>query len=130
MMFGEMKNLVMNQTNNDLDDLGDFMPQLGGYLNAGYDRLVQAWDGGHIGDGRFPFMEFDTDSPNLPEWTHAVIVDWATWLMYRNGNPSKQSRGYAFRDAAERMLLQIRGMLNADKGNPSAPRRQIVNIPK
>jgi hypothetical protein len=130
MLFGQMKNLVMHQTNNDIDDLGDFMPYLAGYLNEGYDRLVQAWDGGHIGDGRFPFMEFDTDSPNLPEWTHAVIVDWATWLMYRNGNPSKQSRGYAFRDAAERMLLQIRGMLNADKGNPSAPRRQIVNIPK
>lgn len=130
MLFGEMKNLVMNQTNNDLDDLGDFMPQLGGYLNAGYDRLVQAWDGAHAGSEKYPFMVRDTDEPKVPEWTHAVIADWATWLMYRNGNPSKQSRGYAFRDAAERMLLQIRGMLNADKGNSSAPKRRIVNIPK
>lgn len=130
MMFGEMKNLVMNQTNNDIDDLGDFMPYMASYLNEGYDRLVSAWDGGHAGSEKYPWLVRDTDVPKVPEWTHAVIVDWATWLMYRNGNPSKQSRGYAFRDAAERMLLQIRGMLNADKGNPSAPKRRIVNIPK
>jgi hypothetical protein len=29
MMFWQMKNMVMNQTGNDLDDLSEFMPYLG-----------------------------------------------------------------------------------------------------
>lgn len=134
MLFGQMKNLVMHQTNNDIDDLGDFMPYLAGYLNEGYDRLVQAWEGAHAGSERYPWLERDTDEPKLPEWTHQTIVDWATWLMYRNGNPSKQSRGQAYREAAERTLLNIRGMLNADKGvtvtDSAKAKRYFTNIPR
>lgn len=134
MLFGQMKNLVMHQTNNDIDDLGDFMPYLAGYLNEGYDRLVQAWEGAHAGSERHPWLERDTDEPKLPEWTHQTIVDLATWLIYRNGNPSKQSRGYAYRDASERMLMQVRGMSNAEKGLPVSDsgkaNRYFVNIPR
>lgn len=134
MLFGQMKNLVMHQTNNDIDDLGDFMPYLAEYLNTGYDRLAQAWDGGHAGDEKHPKMQRDTDEPVFPEWAQQAIVDWATWLMYRNGNPSKQSRGYAYRDASERMLMQVRGMSNAEKGLPVSDsgkaNRYFVNIPR
>lgn len=32
----EIKNMVMFQTNNDADDLGDFLPYLEDYINEGY----------------------------------------------------------------------------------------------
>ena len=134
MMFGQMKNLVMHQTNNDIGDMGDFMPYMAGYLNEGYDRLAQAWSGGRVGDEKYPPLTRDSDEPATPAWTHPVIVNWATWLMYRNGNPGRQNRGYAFRDAAERELLHIRGMLNADKDiettAESKARRYFINIPR
>lgn len=134
MLFGQMKNLVMHQTNNDIDDLGDYMPYLAGYLNEGYDRLVEAWSGGHAGDAAYPELVKDSDEPPIPAWTHPVIVNWATWLMYRNGNPQKQSRGYAFRDQAERGLMNIRGMTNADKGveltEAAKAKRYFINIPR
>ena len=134
MLFGQMKNLVMHQTNNDIEDLGDFMPYVAGYLNEGYDRVVEAWSGGHAGDETHPWLGRDDETPKTPEWTHQVIVDWATWLMYRNGNPNKQSRGQAYRDAAERKLLTIRGMSAASKGvvatDTSKAKRYFINIPR
>lgn len=134
MLFGQLKNLVMHQTNNDIDDLGDFMPYLAGYLNEGYDRIVEAWSREHVGDENYPALAKDSDEPVTPEWTHAAVADWATWLVYRNGNPSKQSRGYAFRDSAERLLLKIRSMSDSDKGvsltDDRKAKRYFINIPR
>ena len=36
MTVGEIKNAVMFQTNNDTDDVGDFLPYLMDYINEGY----------------------------------------------------------------------------------------------
>lgn len=134
MMFWQMKNMVMNQTGNDLDDLSEFMPYLASYLNEGYDRLLTAWCGAHVGGEGYPELAGDSDEPPLPAWTHPVIINWATWLMYRNGNPNKQSRGYAFRDAAERGLMNIRSMGAAEKGVVTSEavkaKRYFTNIPR
>ena len=43
MTLNEIKQAVMFQTDNDRDDLGDFMPYLLGYINEGYDRLLYVW---------------------------------------------------------------------------------------
>ena len=39
MTLAEMKAHVMFQTNNDAEDVGDYLPSLLNYLNDGYDRL-------------------------------------------------------------------------------------------
>ena len=100
MTLGEMKNEVMFQTNNDAEDVGDFMPALTDYVNDGYDRLVFVYAHKHVATGstEFPPLSADTDVPAVPEWTHRYLADWATWLVYRNGNPQKQSRGMAYRE--------------------------------
>jgi len=109
MTLAEIKNEVMFQTNNDVDDLGDFQPYLLDYINEGYDRLVYAWADQHIAAGStdWPPLLSDIDIPKVPEWTHRALADWATWLVYRNGNPQKQNRGYAFRSAFEEILGKI-----------------------
>lgn len=109
MTVGEIKNEVMFQTNNDADDLGDFMPYLMDYINEGYDRLVYAWAGVHPSDvdETWALLHEDTDTPDTPEWTHRALVDYATWLIYRNGNSQKQNRGYAFRGAFDEMIAKI-----------------------
>lgn len=124
MTVGEIKNLVMFQTNNDTDDLGDFMPYLLGYINEGYDRLVYAYAGQHISDEGYPELQVDTDTPNLPAWAHNAIADWATWLIYRNGNPQKQNRGYPFRNAAEETLAKI-----TSENGKNGKVRHFKNIP-
>ena len=107
MTLAEIKNQCMFQTNNDPEDVGDYLPHLVDYINDGYDRLMNAWSKTHIPAGEYDRLEFDTDEPELPEWTHRALADWATWLIYRNGNPQKQQRGYAFREAFERILSNI-----------------------
>lgn len=109
MTLGEIKYQVMFQTNNDADDIGDFAPHIIDYINDGYDLLVNAWKKTHTEYGmvEFPRMANDTDIPKVPEWTHRALADWATWLVYRNGNPQKQQRGMAYRSDFERVRTRL-----------------------
>ena len=92
MTMSEIQARVMFQTVNDMDDIGDFLPHLDGYINAGYDELYFACRGAHPEK-----MLIDAeDAPELPEWMHPAIADYATWLIYRNGNAVKQQRGMTF----------------------------------
>ena len=125
MTLGEIKERVMFQPNNDSEDIGDYLPALEGYINDGYDRLVNIWANKHVPCAEYPILqeiqeseeeeesseEWPADTPKTPEWTHPYLADWATWLVYRNGNPQKQQRGYSFRESFERMLSRI-----ADEG--------------
>lgn len=121
MTVGEIKNEIMFQTNNDIDDLGDFMPYLMDYINDGYDRLMYAWDEKHL-ETR---LQFDADVPDLPDWTHRALADWATWLVYRNGNPNKQSRGVPFQSSFYDILGKI-----SDEGGSKGKVKNFFNIPR
>lgn len=103
MTLKEIKEQVMFQTNNDVDDLGDFEPHLDDYMNEGYDLLIEAAYGKHLGVDGMEALSKDTDEPGLPAWMHRGLVDFATWLVYRNGNSAKQNRGLAYRQAFEEL---------------------------
>lgn len=134
MTLSEIKEQVMFQTNNDADDLGDYEPHINDYVNEGYDRIVEVWDNTHVPTDAYPALEEDDDVPLVPEWTHRALTDWATWLVYRNGNPQKQNRGMAYRSAFEEMLAKLSGMggkngINADDGS-QIKYRKFINIPR
>ena len=105
MTLAEIKEQVMFQTNNDAEDLGDYEPHINDYVNEGYDRLVSAWNKGHVTEDNR--LEMDSDEPEIPLWTHRALVDYATWLIYRNGNPQKQQRGMAYLNAFNQILSKI-----------------------
>ena len=132
MTLAEIKDEIMFQTNNDAEDVGDYMPHLLDYINEGYDRLMSAWEKNHI-PTEHTRLDYDTDVPALPEWLHRSICDWATWLIYRNGNPQKQQRGMAFRAAFEEILRKIADEGGADGLNEDGSRKQykhFINIPR
>jgi hypothetical protein len=133
MTLSEIQEHIMFQTNNDADDLGDFTPHINDYINEGYDRIVVVWDNQHVPSEKYPQLENDTDVPNLPEWIHRFIADWATWLIYRNGNPQKQNRGQAYRYAFEEMLSKLSGMGGANGLNEDGSQKKyknFINIPR
>lgn len=105
MTLAEIKEQVMFQTNNDAEDLGDYEPHINDYVNEGYDRLVSAWNKGHVTDDNR--LEMNMDEPELPLWTHRALVDYATWLIYRNGNPQKQQRGMTYLNNFQQILSKI-----------------------
>lgn len=123
MTLAEIKNQIMFQTNNDEEDIVDYLPHVVDYINDGYDRLVKVWTKSHTPQDDYPRLEDDSDEPNLPEWTHRALCDWATWLMYRNGNPQKQQRGMAYRSAFYEILSQI-----ADEGGASGLNDDGTNV--
>lgn len=125
MTVGEIKNEIMFQTNNDVDDLDEFLPYLMDYINQGYDQLVYAWAKEHLGTDDWPWLTADTDIPALPEWTHRGLVDYATWLVYRNGNPQKQERGLPFRSAFLELLSAITAA-----GGKNGRVTKFINIPE
>ena len=133
MTLAEIKNQIMFQTNNDEEDVGDYLPHLIDYINDGYDRLVKVWTKTHAPQEEYPWLTEDTDEPNLPTWLHRYICDWATWLVYRNGNPQKQNRGMAFRYAFEEILAKISDEGGADGIDPETGKniqyRYFRNIP-
>lgn len=111
MDLSAIKQQVMFQIGGDAEDVQDFLPYLTQYINEAYDRLVSAVCNRHVSDesDEYPPLSHDKSSPNLPEWTHRAIADWATWLICRNGNAQRQSRGYAFRRAFEDVESRLRG---------------------
>lgn len=124
MTVAEIKNEVMFQTNNDVDDLGDYLPYLMDYINEGYDRMVFAWCQVHPPSEEWPLLSQDMDEPKTPEWTHRALADWATWLVYRNGNPQKQNRGYPFRTSFDETLAAI-----TSQGGEGGQVKHFKNIP-
>ena len=132
MTVAEIKNQVMFQTNNDVDDIDDYLPYLMEYINDGYDRLVKAYDKQHVGSDSIEYtpLKNDDEIPLVPEWTHHYIADWASWLVYRNGNPQKQQRGYAFREA----FLEICRTLSGEGGKSAelkgGPAKRFRNTPR
>lgn len=132
MTLGEIKDQIMFQSNNDAEDIEDYLPHLVDYINEGYDRLMNAWAGNHI-PAEYDRLEIDVDEPELPEWTHRALCDWATWLIYRNGNPQKQQRGMAYRNAFEEVLAKIRDEGGRDGLNEDGTQkryRNFYNIPR
>ena len=135
MTLEEIKSRVMFQTNNDDEDVGDYMPHLVDYINDGYDRLLDAWAGEHINTAGYPALVDDDPSPSpaVPDWIHPYLADWATWLVYRNGNPNKQQRGYAFRSSFDEMLAKVRneGGLNGLNSDGTLKKyKYFRNIPR
>lgn len=133
MTLSEIQEQVMFQTNNDSDDLGDYTPHIDDYINDGYDRIVTIWDNRHVPSDDYPRLENSTDVPNLPEWIHRYITDWATWLIYRNGNPQKQNRGMAFKSSFEELINRIAsagGKAGLDENGNPKKYRKFINIPR
>ena len=109
MTLEEMKQQVMFQTGNDAEDLGDYLPHVVDYLNDGYDRLMVAFCGMHVSDdGAFMPLRHDKSMPELPQWSHAAIADWATWRIFANGAAGRQNRGLAFRASFEEAERRLR----------------------
>jgi phosphatidylethanolamine-binding protein (PEBP) family uncharacterized protein len=134
MTVSEMKDQIMFQTNNDTEDIEDYEPYVLEYLNDGYDRLVMVWAKQHVSktNATYPALSADIDVPATPEWTHRYIADWATWLVYRNGNPQKQQRGYAFRANFLEMLAKVAeegGAAGLNEDGTQKTYRNFINIP-
>lgn len=134
MTLGEIKYQVLFQTNNDPDDIGDYQPHIIDYINEGYDRLVNVWDKQHTEYAKvdYPRLANDTDTPLTPEWTHRYLADWATWLIYRNGNPQKQQRGYSYRNSFLEMLAKVAdegGAAGIDENGKQKTYKNFINIP-
>lgn len=140
MTLDEIRDQVMFQTNNDADDVEDFLPSLNDYINEAYDRLVSVWARAHVPSTNWPALrdleqdeEPGPDTPKTPEWTHRYLADWATWLVYRNGNPQKQQRGYAYREAFLEMLSKISDQGGENGLNADGSQKQykfFINIPR
>ena len=132
MTLTEIKNQVMFQTNNDPEDIEDFLPHAADYINEAYDRIIRVWTHKHVPCAEYPRLQEDEDEPNLPTWMHRYLCDWATWLVYRNGNPQKQQRGYEFRNHFLQFLATLsdeggEGGLD-ENGNPKRY-KYFRNIP-
>ena len=134
MTLAEIKAQIMFQTNNDEEDIGDYLPHVVDYINDGYDKLVKAWTKSPAPQADYPWLSEDTDTPQLPEWLHRYICDWATWLVYRNGNPQKQNRGRAYYESFMLILNQIEGEGGANgidsETGMNIQYRNFRNIPK
>lgn len=94
------------------------MPAIDGYVNAGYDQILYAFTQLHIDMGTvFVSLKNGKDVPLVPDWTHDAIADYATYLMYRNGNTQKQSRGQMylqnFRDIYDK-CFELRSKIKVD----------------
>ena len=132
MTLKEIKEQVMFQTNNDADDLEDYLPHINDYINEGYDRLISAWARNHVPAEEFQSLQRDTDIPAIPYWTHRALADYATWMVYRNGNPQKQQRGTYFLRGFQDVLTTISEEGGKDGLNPDGIRKRFnmfANIP-
>ena len=88
---------------------------------------IRSWAEEHTTDdvdAEWPRLHEDYEKPKTPEWTHRAIVDWATWLVYRNGNTNKQNRGLAFRSSFDEIIAKV-----IAQGGKNGKVRNFFNIP-
>lgn len=111
MKLSEIKDQVMFQANYDIDDLPDFEPHLTDYINEGYDILVMAYRDQHVSTDSLEYVPLKNpaDEPKLPEYAHRGLADYATYLVYRNGNMVKQNRGMSFYSAFQAIVIRLKG---------------------
>lgn len=123
MNYTDLKNNVMFQTNNDIEDVEEFNIALPHYINEGYGMLTYAfWKIYPSTGGLLLPLTTGTDVPNLPLYAHRAVADYATYLVYRNGNPVKQNRGERYLRDFQDILTRLKedgskienGGLNAD----------------
>ena len=114
MTLEDIRSHVMFQTNNDADDLPDFQPHLERYINEGYDLLVESYAGQHVSEVSADYTPLSNkrDEPNLPEYAHRALADYATYMIYRNGNAVKQNRGSLYYS----MFMGVMAQLKYDSG--------------
>lgn len=109
MTMADIQERVLYQTANDAEDLPEFEPHLTDYINEGYDRLLFAHKGVHVGeDAKHPCLSRGDNTPQLPDWQHQAIADYATWMVYRNGNALKQQRGMQFYQSFAEVLSKVK----------------------
>jgi hypothetical protein len=99
--FYELKQRAVYQAVSDADEVEELTPYVDQYINEGYERLLTM-----AGLTENPLL-LDEDEPVLPEWMHPAIADYATFLLLRNGNPQRQSRGIQFRAAYEETVARF-----------------------
>jgi hypothetical protein len=128
MTLAEIKAQIMFQTNNDAEDIEDYLPHVNDYINDGYDRLMSVWQKDHVPGNTYDKLQYDMDEPELPEWIHRYICDWATWLVYRNGNPQKQQRGRAYYESFMEILNKLSGMGGASGVNEDGSTKVYKNF--
>lgn len=119
MTLHDIRASVMFQTNNDFEDIAEYEQSVNDYINEGYDLLTEAWTGEHLAK---PLAD-DGDTPALPPWAHRAIVDWATWLVYRNGPANKQQRGAQFHASFQAVKARL---IETRKGGA----QNFFNIPR
>lgn len=98
----------MHQINYDSEDVLDFEPYIDAYINDGYNELVYAYDGSYAPSTAYPSLVEGSDLPLTPVWTHMALANYGTWCTFRNGSPSKQARGYPFKQAFEDVVSRVR----------------------
>ena len=115
MTLKDLREHALFQSNNDAEDLSEFNPALDKYINEGYDKLTMAYAKLHLDqtkeDGTTPYTTLanTTDAVQLPTWCHRAIGDFATYMIYRNGNALKQNRGIPYLqqfESAKRRLAE------------------------
>ena len=107
MTVGEIKNRIMYQTGNDGEDVTDHLPWVLEYINQGYDRMLVGYVKAHAGSEEYPMLSADEDTPQLPDWVHYALADFATWCIYRNGNVQRQQRGLRYLASFEEALVNL-----------------------
>lgn len=100
--FDALKERAVFQATGDVEETPELEPYVGQYINEGYDRL----HGMYAGRTPEPLL-LAPDEPDLPEWAHGAIADYAAFMLLRNGNPQRQGRGMQFRAAFEEAVARV-----------------------
>lgn len=104
------------QYNADWDDYEDYAPHVDAYVNDGYDQILFAITGYHLDElTAYKTLVEGADNdvePGVPAWTHLPICDYATYMLYRNGNPQKQQRGLMFLQNFQDCLAKCKDLAN------------------
>lgn len=98
MTYENIRDMVMRQMSNDTTDYTEY-PDIAIYINEGYDELLWAYVKQHLSDEEgadYPLLSGDDDEPLTPIYTHRAIADYATYMLYRNGNTNRQNRGVPY----------------------------------
>ncbi len=132
MTLEQLRQRALAASGNDLDDLDDLEPQLTQYVNEGYDRLLHLWRGRHVGSGAADAdpLRHAKAVPDLPDWAHPAVADWAAWQLCQSGSGQRRERGLLLRERFEQTRRRLLSEAAQSDAARAARGGRFIHLPQ
>ena len=116
MTFSQLRQEALRLMQEDLDNQAEFEPLLSDAINQGYRLIAQ-----RLGQDPPPLAEDDDTPAFSPAEYHAILADYAAYVILGTGSSGRQNRAMFFYNRFLTLLPRVRSLAGQTPGPGGRP---------